>query len=345
MRVKILLKFIGVILIYLWVHLYLPGCATTSDEEIEELDATTENVEEDVADTSTTETESENTITENAPTTSDTEDELANTNVLNNMDTQQIDQSEFDTSNTDTQQADQSESYNNAISSNVSSDIQSNTTQQDLQNIVSQQGGEEIQATTTSQELNSSSPTTPTTNPIAIAAALPELGSKMPYIVQAGDTISKIAMKIYNNPNRWEEIAKLSSLDNPNKIYPGDVVYYQLTPETLSFATQYESLPKAEIIVTQGDTLSKLAEQRTGSWMNWKILWRHTDNIDNPDQINVGQVVYCLDINVMNASNNNNLNNNSFAQQINLEIKQDNINNISKIIKTTFDFIMLDLYS
>ena len=72
------------------------------------------------------------------------------------------------------------------------------------------------------------------------APGLPELGSKMSYIVQKGDSLVKIAT-IYGNPTKWTEIANFTGLANPKLIYPGDVVYYQLTDQTLAFASAYES--------------------------------------------------------------------------------------------------------
>ena len=73
------------------------------------------------------------------------------------------------------------------------------------------------------------------------APGLPELGSKMSYIVQKGDSLVKIATRIYGNPTKWTEIANFTGLANPKLIYPGDVVYYQLTDQTLAFASAYES--------------------------------------------------------------------------------------------------------
>ena len=72
---------------------------------------------------------------------------------------------------------------------------------------------------------------------MAAAPGLPELGSKMSYIVQSGDTLANIAEKIYGDREKWREIAEFTGMANPNRIYPGDVIYYQLTDQTMAFSS------------------------------------------------------------------------------------------------------------
>ena len=127
------------------------------------------------------------------------------------------------------------------------------------------------------------------------APGLPELGSKMSYIVQKGDSLVKIATRIYGNPTKWTEIASFTGLANPKLIYPGDVVYYQLTDQTLAFASAYETLPRSEIQIMDGDTLSSIAGRVLGNPENWKTIWRHNDNISNPDKLTAGTTIYYVD--------------------------------------------------
>lgn len=128
----------------------------------------------------------------------------------------------------------------------------------------------------------------------ATPAALPELGSKMPYVVKEGDTLGSIAGRIYGDRAKWREMSELSSLINPNLIYIGDVVYYQLTQETLNFAEIYEGLPRQEVVVQQGDTLSTIASRVLNSAMDWKHLWRQNDNVSDPDSLTAGTVLYYI---------------------------------------------------
>jgi len=121
---------------------------------------------------------------------------------------------------------------------------------------------------------------------------LPEIGSKMPYIVRAGDTLAKISSRIYGTSERWREISALSGMDNPNTIYPGDVVYYQLSQEAVAFAHAYVNVSRQEIVVQQGDTLATISKKANGSGRHWKSIWRENDHIVNPDQLVVGQTIF-----------------------------------------------------
>lgn len=124
------------------------------------------------------------------------------------------------------------------------------------------------------------------------APGLPEVGSKMAYIVEAGDTLGKISQKIYGSPGRWNELATLSGIANPSRIYPGDLVYYTLDESAVSFATAYESVQRTTENVQQGDTLATIATRLYGSSKAWRSIWRHNDKIDNPDVLTVSTVYY-----------------------------------------------------
>ncbi len=131
--------------------------------------------------------------------------------------------------------------------------------------------------------------------PVAVAAnpaGLPEMGSKMAYFVEHGDTLGKIAQKIFGNQARWKDIANLSSLSNPSRIYPGDVVYYALSDESMTFAKANESVARSSETVQAGDTLAKIAKRVYGTSRSWKHIWRQNDNIDNPDRLTAGNLVY-----------------------------------------------------
>lgn len=127
------------------------------------------------------------------------------------------------------------------------------------------------------------------------AGALPEMGAKMLYTVVVGDTLGSIAAKIYGDQTRWREIAELTGLENPNRIFPGDVVFYQLTQESQMFAQNYESATRGEVIVQPGDSLSAISSRVYGSPIYWKTIWRENDTVDNPDRLEVGQTLYYLD--------------------------------------------------
>jgi nucleoid-associated protein YgaU len=147
------------------------------------------------------------------------------------------------------------------------------------------------------------------TNPIAFqpggspaGPGLPEAGSKMAYIVQKGDTLGKISSKIYGSPSRWNEIAQLSGMQNPNRIYAGDVVYYTLDESAVAFATAYEKAQRSEEQVKPGDTLATIAQRVYGTTAAWRSIWRQNDKIDNPDIVPPGTTIFYLSDSQLSAA-------------------------------------------
>ncbi|MCX6125654.1 MAG: LysM peptidoglycan-binding domain-containing protein, partial [Proteobacteria bacterium] len=101
-------------------------------------------------------------------------------------------------------------------------------------------------------------PANPGAAPAARVAGIPEMGSKMAYVIEAGDTLGKIATRVYGDQKRWKDISNLSGLSNPNQVYPGDVVYYSLDEVSAQFAATYESITRSKEIVRQGDSLASI---------------------------------------------------------------------------------------
>ena len=114
----------------------------------------------------------------------------------------------------------------------------------------------------------------------------------MAYIVERGDTLKNISTRIYGDSNRWRDIASISNLANPNRIFPGDVVYYNLDGSSRSFAQAYEGQDRGLVTVQQGDTLTSIAQRVYGASSSWKSIWRQNDTINNPDVLEAGTAVY-----------------------------------------------------
>lgn len=134
-------------------------------------------------------------------------------------------------------------------------------------------------------------------NAMATTAAtdgLPEMGAKMSYIVQKGDTLGKIAAKIYGDMSRWRELAAFTGVANPSLIYPGDLIYYQLDETSVAFARTYENITRSEVVVEAGDTLAKIATRVLGDSQNWRAIWRQNDNINDPDKLVAGDVLFYI---------------------------------------------------
>jgi len=124
------------------------------------------------------------------------------------------------------------------------------------------------------------------------AAGLPELGSKMSYIVEKGDTMAKISQRIYGSPSHWQEMATLSGMSNPSRIFPGDLVYYTLDESALNFAKANDSVQRSEEQVKPGDTLASISQRLYGTTESWRTLWRHNDKIEDPDVVQPGSTVF-----------------------------------------------------
>ncbi len=117
-------------------------------------------------------------------------------------------------------------------------------------------------------------------------------GVLMPYYVQDGDNLIKIAKKIYGDRKLWKKISEINNLIDPHKIYAGDVIYYEANEQSKLFAQTYEGAPKAKIIVKKGDTLTKISKVIYGKTKDWRVLWKENPHILNPDKIKEGVEIY-----------------------------------------------------
>ena len=131
---------------------------------------------------------------------------------------------------------------------------------------------------------------------------LPEMGAKLAYIVEKGDTLAKISEKVYGNASKWKELASLAGISNPNKIYPGEVIYYQLSAETSAFASSYESLGRSAITVVKGDTLAKISAKVYGTSSKWRAIWRENEQVQNPESLTEGGLIYYVNYPNLSAS-------------------------------------------
>ena len=99
------------------------------------------------------------------------------------------------------------------------------------------------------------------------------------YVVQAGDTLSGIALRFNTTVNY---LARINGITNPSLIYPGEV----LKIESSGVSAQQNS-SNTIYTVKAGDTLSVIA-QRFGTTVNSLVS---LNGIGNPDRIFVGQTL------------------------------------------------------
>jgi nucleoid-associated protein YgaU len=121
--------------------------------------------------------------------------------------------------------------------------------------------------------------------------ALPEPGVRMPYYIQKGDTVGDIAELIYGDRGQWKKLVSENNLQDPSRIYAGDVLFYTLNEKSQKFAASYEGVARAQVIVAAGDTLASLSEKVLGSSQEWRTLWKMNAHVTNPDILKVGTVV------------------------------------------------------
>jgi LysM repeat protein len=140
--------------------------------------------------------------------------------------------------------------------------------------------------------------------------------SQNAYVVQAGDTLPKIAMKVYGDPNRWQDLMVINNIENGNRIFVGqklkttspnsNVVETNSDPnfvpdhEIEETAAPSVSADAAEAdasfygqtggtyTIQRGDTLGKIAKRILGSSRRWREIARANPSI-NPNRLNVGE--------------------------------------------------------
>ena len=131
------------------------------------------------------------------------------------------------------------------------------------------------------------------------------------YVVQAGDTLPKIAMKVYGDPNRWQDLMVLNNIDNGNRIFVGqklitvassNIVAEEAPVEDHEVAEMPEDSESADAsyygnvssdgtyTVKKGDTLGKIAKACLGSTSKWQKIAKANPNI-NPNRLQVGDVL------------------------------------------------------
>ncbi|HPT46795.1 MAG TPA: LysM peptidoglycan-binding domain-containing protein, partial [Candidatus Rifleibacterium sp.] len=65
------------------------------------------------------------------------------------------------------------------------------------------------------------------------------------YVVQAGDTLPKIAMRVYGDPNRWQDLMVLNNIDNGNRIVVGQKLVTVAGPAQVAAAAPARSAAPA----------------------------------------------------------------------------------------------------
>lgn len=145
------------------------------------------------------------------------------------------------------------------------------------------------------------------------------------YIVQSGDTLPKIAMKVYGDPDKWQDLMVINNLENGNRIYVGQKLFINSDDSSVTRNTntteqalsreptrissmadvsdishdhrEYyqqskqefeETKSKKTYTIQRGDTLGGIAYRLLGSSHKWNRIAQANPDI-NPDRLFVGQ--------------------------------------------------------
>lgn len=125
------------------------------------------------------------------------------------------------------------------------------------------------------------------------------------YIVVAGDSLAKIARRLYGDKNEWRQLAEINNISNPLRIFPGQVIKFPTDERTAKFQSKYLDGAKEKVVVQPGDTLGSLAKRVMGKASYWKALWQiNADKIPNPNVIRANQVLYYFDMSKLHGADN-----------------------------------------
>ena len=117
-------------------------------------------------------------------------------------------------------------------------------------------------------------------------------------------------MKVYGDPNRWQDLMVLNNIDNGNRIYVGQklitvasnnivaeeapIAVHEISemPEESESAdaSYYGVSSEGTYTVKKGDTLGKIAKELLGSTTKWQKIAKANPSI-NPNKLKVGDVL------------------------------------------------------
>lgn len=121
------------------------------------------------------------------------------------------------------------------------------------------------------------------------------------YVVQARDTLWRIAQLYLGDPLRYKEIIALNAgvVGADNEIVPGQVLVLPTDAQGLPASAAPPPSGLVEVVVEQGDSLSSIAAEVTGDDENWVEIWKENRGevqpggsvLTDPDVIEPGWVL------------------------------------------------------
>jgi len=117
------------------------------------------------------------------------------------------------------------------------------------------------------------------------SAAEPSGGGSELYEVQAGDTLMKIAFKVYGDVYQWRKVfdANNDRISDPARLVKGT----QLRVDNAASDEYYSGFER--YLIKSGDTLGYIANDVYGTKTKWKHLWKMNDGlVKDPNRIYAG---------------------------------------------------------
>jgi LysM repeat protein len=130
-------------------------------------------------------------------------------------------------------------------------------------------------------------PAVPVVKPMQTPARTPEESGVNTVLVQAGDSLWKLAARYLGKAERWVELAKLNpQLMNPSLIRPGETIHLPSLPKS---APVHENA--RTIVIHWGDTLWSVARVHLGQGQALSCIMHANPKIQSPDVIQAGETL------------------------------------------------------
>lgn len=130
----------------------------------------------------------------------------------------------------------------------------------------------------------------PVSDPAPMDAGMGGSGQYQDYMVQAGDTLMKIAFETYGDLYQWRRIyeANRDKLQDPNVLPAGVSIRVESPSSPVVIERNGE-----RYLIKKGDTLGKISTDVYGTASKWRKIWENNRQmIKNPDEIFAGFYVY-----------------------------------------------------
>ena len=119
--------------------------------------------------------------------------------------------------------------------------------------------------------------------------SIQNLSTPKSYEVKTGDSLWKIAEKVYGSGYNWVDLAKANNLSNPGLIYTGNKlivpVVQKITVATvLQAQNNGPSISGSNYTIVEGDNLWNIAVRAYGDGYKWPEITK-ANKIDNSDLI------------------------------------------------------------